>query len=122
MMSKSSRNALSIAIVLGFLALLLLSACAQLGLQQPATFPEKLAAAVATNAEVRKQAADALVLGAIDVDQAKSILQTTDAVRQGLEIARGVYATDPNAANARLNTLVATLTALQAHLASKVKK
>ena len=103
-------------------ALLMLAACAQLGLPTPDTINEKIAAAQGSVTQVRVTATQLLNSKTITVADAENALKVTDAASEGIVVARALAAQDPNAAQARLTMIVTTLTAVQAYLATKGKK
>lgn len=81
----------SVVILIAVLALAALAACAQLGLVQPETVPEKIAYAYGTLTQVRTQAAMLLKQKRISLDAAKQIQQLTDVARSGLDKARDLH-------------------------------
>jgi len=106
----------------GFVLMVMLSACAALGLPSPETMNEKIAAAQGSVTQVRATATDLLNQKLISVADAENALRTTDAASDGIAVARTLAAQDPNAAQARLTMIVTTLTAVQAYLASRKAK
>jgi hypothetical protein len=103
-------------------ALALLTACAALGVESPQTFNEKLAVAVATNAEVRNTATTLLLTGKITAADAANIQAQADVAREGLNVARSLSATDFTSAGSRLEVTSAALRAIQTYLLSKGAK
>lgn len=100
--------------------LLILTACASLGLAPASTFEERLAYAVSQNAAVRQAAAVSLENGEISLEDAQYVLKLTDESRKLLDAARlasGVG--DVSTAEGRLSVAVSVLTNLQAYLRSK---
>lgn len=104
------------------LVCMLLSACSSLGLPTPQTFNERIAAAQVSVTQVRVTAKNLLVAGSIGVDEAEKVLGMTDLAAEAIAVARGVSATNPQAADAKLKAAILTLTALQTYLAEKVKQ
>ena len=102
--------------------LLILSACASLGIPTAETFSEKLAAGYTLNTAVRQSATTMLQSKSITADDADSVLKTTDASRQGLDVAKSLAKTDMTAADAKLTATRTVLLALQAYLAAKGAK
>lgn len=101
-------------------AVLLISACAQLGLAPASTFEERLAYAVSQNAAVRQTAAVSLENGEIALDDAQRVLKLTDQVREGLDAARfAAGAGDVSTAEGRLQLATSILVELQSYLRSK---
>lgn len=101
-------------------ALLLLTACAQLGLAPASSFEERLAYAVSQNAAVRQTAAVSLENGEIALEDAQNVLKLTDQVRTALDAARvAAGAGDPSTAEGRLQLATSILVNLQAYLRSR---
>ncbi len=97
--------------------LILIAACAQLGLEAPQSFDERLAYAVAQNAGTRSAASAALEGGRIQVEDAKRVLELTDNVRVLLDAAKVASASgDVTVANDRLTLALGLLQSLQAFL------
>lgn len=98
---------------------LILSACAQLGLAPASTFEERLAYAVSQNAAVRQTAAVSLENGEISLEDAQRVLKLTDQVREGLDAARfAAGAGDVSTAEGRLQLATSILIELQNYLRS----
>lgn len=100
---------------------LLLVACAQLGVPAPQTFNERLAAGYGAVTQVRTTATTLLEAKKISADDAQNVLTTTDAARQGLDVARSLSKTDLTAAEGKVSAIRATLTALAGYLATRQK-
>ena len=107
-------NALAVAIVL--------SACAQLGLLQPQTPAQKVAAGYVTADAINQSATQLLNERKISSDDAQHVLNSTRAARQGLDIARKLEKVDPKGATAKLEAQMVILQALQKYLAEKEKR
>lgn len=101
------------------LLLMMLTACATLGLEQPKTFNERLAAAYTTVTAARDSAGTLLSSGKITAADAQQVQNQCDNVRSGLDIARDIHAKDPPAGDAKLTAVLAGLTALQAYLQTR---
>jgi hypothetical protein len=102
------------------IVVMLVSACASLGLAPASSFDERLAYAVSQNAAVRQTAAVSLEHGEISLEDAQYVLKLTDESRKLLDAARlasGVG--DISTAEGRLSVAVSVLTNLQAYLRSK---
>lgn len=97
-------------------AILLLTACQFLGLEQPRSFSDRLLVGYATVTSVRQSAETLLVAKAITVDEAVNVQQGADNARAGLDIAAQVESVDPKAADARLQASMTILRALNAYL------
>lgn len=104
---------------LALVALLLIAACAQLGLPAPETMREKVAAAQGASTQLRATATQLLNAKKISSADATNVLKTTDAAAEGIALAMQLSASDPAAADTRLKATVAILTALQTYLATK---
>lgn len=103
-----------------YLCLLALSACAgNLGFPTPTTFNERWAVALAAVTEVRQTATTLLQAKAITPDDAENVLKSTDAARAGLDVARALSKVNATSADAKLDSVRAGLTVLQAYLAAK---
>ena len=98
-------------------AALALAGCAQLGLTKAPDFRES--ALIATNLvdEVTKGATDALRAKQISSSDAENVLKTTDLGSAGIAVARQVFSVQPAAGQAKLQSVIVTLTGLQAYLA-----
>lgn len=100
--------------------LLLLTACASLGLAPASSFEERLAYAVSQNAAVREAAAVSVERKELSVDDAKRVLKITDEVRTALDAARlAAGAGDVSTAEGRLQLATSILVNLQAYLRSR---
>lgn len=100
--------------------LLILTACASLGLAPASSFEERLAYAVSQNAAVRETAAVSVERNEIAVEDAKRVLKITDEVRTALDAARlAAGAGDVSTAEGRLQLATSILVNLQAYLRSR---
>lgn len=100
---------------------MLLAACAQLGLAQPETFNQKLAVAYGTVTQTRELATTLLQQGKLSSDDASNVLATTDAARAGLDTARKLSLSQPEAAIVKLESVRSVLVAVSTYLASRQK-
>jgi hypothetical protein len=100
-------------------AMLILSACASLGVPTPDTFNKKLAVAVATVTEVRNTGATLLSAGKISASDAANIEKQADTAREGLNVARTLSGKDLAGADNKLTAATAILQALQTYLLTK---
>ncbi len=97
--------------------LFLIAACAQLGLEAPQSFDERLAYAVAQNAGTRSAAAMALDAGRIGKKDAEAVLELTSNVRVLLDAAKLASSTgDVTVAEDRLVLALSLLQSLQVFL------
>lgn len=100
--------------------LLLLTACAELGLAPASTFEERLAYAVSQNAAVRDAAAVSLERNEIALEDAQRVLKITDEVRTALDAAKfAANAGDPQTAEGRLQLATAILVEIQNYLRNR---
>jgi hypothetical protein len=100
--------------------LLILTACASLGLAPASSFEERLAYAVSQNAAVRDTAAVSLENNELSLEDARRVLKITDEVRTALEAARlASGAGDVSTAEGRLQLATSILVNLQAYLRSR---
>lgn len=97
--------------------LVLLSACAQLGLAPAQSFDDKLAYSYAQVASVRQSAAVALTTGTIKKEDAIQVQALADQARAGLDAARTAQASgDTTTAMGRLQLANSVLTQLAVYL------
>lgn len=100
--------------------LVLLSACAQLGLVVPQTFEQKLAYANATHTALVKSADNAAKTKQITLAEAKQVYSIASAAEPALDLARAAQKTgDINAAEARLALATGVLDQLTKFLAER---
>lgn len=98
----------------------LLSACAQLGVEQPKSFDQQVAYGYSTVASVRQSAVTALKTGVIKKEDAIQVQALADQARTGLDAARGAYVVgDTQTALGRLQLANSVLTQLAVFLQSK---
>ncbi len=103
--------------------LLLLTACAQLGLAPAKSFDQQVAYGYSTLASVRSTAANALKTKTIDVSDAEQVQALADQARAGLDAARGAWNVgDTQTAMGRLQLANSVLTQLAVFLQSKGAK
>lgn len=96
--------------------LLILTACAALGVPKADTFNKQVVVANSIVESVATTAASLHAAGKIsDADRTNVYTQGTEA-RAAIEVVRQLHATDPLAAENRLNTIIVALTALQGRL------
>ena len=100
--------------------LLILTACASLGLAPASSLEERLAYAVSQNAAVRETAAVSLERNELALEDARRVLKITDEVRTALDAARlAAGAGDVSTAEGRLQLATSILINLQAYLRSR---
>lgn len=98
------------------LAVLLVTGCASLGLEQPKTFKDRLAYAYGVNTAVRIAATDALRTQQISAGDALHVKLVNDQVREALDAADILSVTDLGAAEGRLIAAARILTEVQEYL------
>ena len=100
--------------------LLILTACASIGLAPASSFEERLAYAVSQNAAVRSAAAVSLENRELSLEDAQRVLKITDEVRTALDAARlAAGAGDVSTAEGRLQLATSILVNLQAYLRAR---
>lgn len=104
---------------LSALALILLTACSVLGMTTPQTFNEKEAAAISTVTGARSTAIALLTADKITAADARNIQSQCDNAREALVVVSALHATDPAAAENRLEAIVVGLNALNTYLATR---
>ena len=105
-------------VVVGIYLALLMAACTAIGIQTQ-TFNQKLLVAYSTVTEVRVQTTNLLTGKKITPDDAQNVQKQADTAREALDVARSLKATNPTAADAKLDATRTVLVALQTYLASK---
>lgn len=100
-------------------ALVLLSACALLGVPTPESFSERLAVGYSSTTTVRQTALTLLQQKKLSPDDVENIQQQADNARAGLDIARTMRGVDLESADARLTATLVGLTALEAYLRAR---
>lgn len=103
------------------ISLAFLPACAQLGLETPETFADKLAVGYGSVTTARATAKTLVSQKVITPDDAQNVQDQADNFRAGLDIARKIQTTDPTTAAAKLNAVTLGLAALTDYLATKRK-
>ncbi|HEX7103947.1 MAG TPA: hypothetical protein VF201_14985 [Nitrolancea sp.] len=99
------------------LLLVLLTACAQLGLAPASSLNDRIAYAYATHTAVLRATTDALEAGDIQTEDATRVLKVADQARDALDASRlALDAGDVSTAEGRLQLAVAILSELQAYL------
>lgn len=104
------------------MACLILVGCAQLGVAPALKLEDRVYAAATTANEVTKTATTLLKLKRISDNDAENVLKTVDAATAGLAVVRLYGKTDPAVADAKLQAVLASLTAMQAYLAAQGAK
>ena len=99
--------------------LMLLSACAALGLPTANSFSERVALSYATVEGVTRSTTVLLNAKAISVSDAENVLTQSKNALAGIDIAKSMEKTDMTAADAKLNAVRTILTALQAYITTK---
>lgn len=105
---------------IGILPVLATSGCTAIGVQQPKTFNENLAYALAQNTALRESATLSLQAGQLTADDAEYVLTLTDRSRTLIDTARLAYdGGDLTTAEGRLQLVIGVLTQVQTYLNSK---
>lgn len=99
--------------------LTLAAGCAALGVPTAETFNQRALATISAVTEIRSQALTLLKAKKITPDDAENVLKQTDAIREGVVIARSLHSTNPKAGEDKLALTRAGIAALQAYLATK---
>ena len=102
-----------------FMALVLLSGCASLGLPTAKTFNERAAVAYGTVTSVRTTTLALLQAGKITAADAGNVQKQADNAREAIDLARSVADTNPGAADTKLAAAVTILNVLNTYLGSK---
>lgn len=104
------------------LAVMLLSACASMGLSTPQGFDQQLAQAYGVHTAVLQATTTAVTVGSLSSAEATQVKTQADSARAFLDAARTAeQAGNTTAANSDLQLAVSALTALQTYLNSKGK-
>lgn len=102
-----------------FALVLMLAACAQLGLAPAKSFDDRLAYAYGTNTALREASTAALNAKQITSSDMEHIMAVNDQARSILDAARGMKDIDPKTAEGRLVLATNLLVQLQTFLRSK---
>lgn len=94
----------------------LLTACTLMGQPTPDSFNQKLEGAYRTAETIVRSNSILLNAHKISSADAENVAKEVDAGKQGLDIARDIHTTDPQAGSARLTATLAGLHALEAYL------
>lgn len=98
---------------------LMLGACASLGLSSAQSFNQRLAYAYGTHTAVMQAATTAVSSGALSTADAEQVLKMADQTKVLLDGARTLSASgDLTGANSKLSLALTALTALQTYLSS----
>ena len=98
---------------------LVLAACANLGVQAPATFNQKVLAAHATVTAIANSATSLRAAGKLSDADRDNVVSTLRSAEAGIDLAVLTYKTSPQAGGDKLTATITVLTALQAYLATK---
>lgn len=99
-----------------FPLLFLLTACAALGVPKADTFNKQVVVANGLVESAAETARTLYATGRISTEEKDDVYRQGTEARATIEIVRQLHATDPLAAENRLNTLIVALTALQSRL------
>ena len=104
-------------VALGLFALLLISACASLGITQPQSLDQRLAYTTGQITGIRSAAATAVESRAISADDGEKVLKMTDDAKALVDGAKTALAAgDQTAAESKLVLATSVLTALRTFL------
>lgn len=106
---------------MALLGLLAVVGCQSLGLPSAETFNQKLAVAYTSVTSIRQTALVLLQADKITAADAQQVQAQADNARAGLDIARQIHATQPDAGASKLASVLTALTALQTYLDSRNK-
>lgn len=99
-----------------FPLLYLLTACAALGVPKADTFNKQVIVANSIVESVAETAGTLYSTGKISTEEKDDVFKQGTEARATIELLRQLHATDPLAAENRINTLIVALTALQSRL------
>ncbi len=102
--------------------LAVLVGCAALGVPKPETFNQRLASGYATVTTVRQTTLTLLESRTISSADAQNVQNQANTAREGLDVARDIHRTLPQAGEDKLAVTNAVLQSLQKYLASKRSK
>lgn len=119
-MRLSLRGAQSLFLLLALATLVLVvQACASLGVSAPATFNQKAVAAHSTVEGVAKTATGLRLAGKLSDQDRDNVVASLRAAEQAIDIATLTAKADPAGGTAKLDAAIAALTALSTYLATK---
>lgn len=104
-----------------FVFALLLAACAQLGVPAADTFNKRLLAGYQTVETIASTAGTLRTAGKLSDSDRDNVVATSRTAIAGLDVAKQVYATNPQAGDDKLTATITVLSALSAYLATKEK-
>lgn len=99
-----------------FPLLFLLTACSALGVPKADTFNKQVVVANGLVESAAKTAATLYSTGKISTEEKDEVFRQGTELRAAIELTRTLHATDPLAAENRINTIIVALTALQNRL------
>lgn len=102
-----------------FPLLLLLTACGALGVPKADTFNKQVVVANGLVESAAKTADTLYGAGKISTEEKDDVFKQGTEARSTIELLRQLHATDPLAAENRINTLIVALTALQNRLGAQ---
>lgn len=97
-------------------AVLVLSACAVLGVPQPQSFNERVAFTMSGVTATREAATELVSNGVITPDDAQNVQQQADTAREGVDLAVAFHATKPEQAEAKLAAAQVIVAALKDYI------
>lgn len=96
-----------------------LAACSTINLNAPKSFNAGLQDGYTTITAIAQTATTLKAAGKISDDDVTNIVTVLENMKSGLDIARQIHATDPQAGTDRLSAVIVSLTALQTYLATR---
>jgi hypothetical protein len=97
----------------------IVGACQYMGVPKAETFNQRVAGAYTSVTTTRDTTRLLLNAGHITTADAQNVQDQCDNARLGIDIARTIRMTDPGAAETKLTSILAALTALDAYLKSR---
>lgn len=101
------------------LLLVLLSACSALGVPKAETFNQRALAAYTTVTAARDTSTTLFKAGKLSRDDFGNVIKQCDNAREGIDVARTLWAAKPTDGEDRLALAITILTALNTYLAEK---
>lgn len=101
------------------LLVVLMGACASIGMIAPKTFNERLIAGYTAVEGIAKAASTLRSAGKLGDSDRDNVVATLRSAQTGLDLAASIAKTDPAAGANKLDATLALLTALNAYLATK---
>jgi hypothetical protein len=104
------------------LSMMLVTACAAIGVPSPDTFNKRALAGYSTVEGIAKTASELRTAGKLSDADRDNVVATSRTAIAGLDLARQVHSANPQAGEDKLSATITVLAALQAYLATKGAK